>query len=73
MQHRRIGGTNRVPQFGHSHAFDILLFQSPQSYESIRPHADRLIEIGREREPDLQHVAFTDPVQRTAVPHQALT
>ena len=73
VQHRRIGSTNRCSKLGHSHSVHVLLFQSSQIYEAIRPNADRLIKIRREDEPDLQHVTFTDPVQRTAVPHQELT
>src|SRR5207249_9881824 len=64
---------NCCSKLGHSHSFHVLLFQSSQIYEAIRANADRLIKIRREGEPNLQHVTFTDPVQRTAVPHQELT
>jgi hypothetical protein len=41
-----------------------------QGDEPVRLHAGGLIELGREREADLEHVAFGEPVERTAFPSE---
>ena len=44
-----------------------------QGDESIRLDRDGLVKFWREREPDFDHIAFMQPVQRTAFPRQGRT
>ena len=73
VQRREIGLADGAAQFGHGKAFRIQLIHVPKRDEAVRLHAEGLVEFGGEIELDLNHVAFSYPVGRTAVPHLVWT